>query len=122
MPGLIMLSGRVGTCRRSYRICQNIRQAGGRQRLPQRALPDWMWIPPRGGLTIWARLPGGMDSGAFAHEALRQGVALVPGRLLSVSDQTISFTRLAFSLPPERLAAATASLAARGAPKIGHRS
>jgi DNA-binding transcriptional MocR family regulator len=76
-------------------------------------LPGWTWIPPGGGLTIWARLPGGMDSGAFAQEALRRGVALVPGRLLSVSDQTSSFTRLAFVLPPERLAAAAAALAAR---------
>jgi DNA-binding transcriptional MocR family regulator len=76
-------------------------------------LPDWTWIPPRGGMTIWARLPGGLDSGAFAQEALRRGVAFVPGRLLSVSDQTSSFARLAFILPPERLVAAAAALAAR---------
>jgi DNA-binding transcriptional MocR family regulator len=75
-------------------------------------LPDWTWVPPRGGLTIWARLPDGTDSGAFAQEALRRGVALVPGRLLSVSDQTSSFARLAFVLSSERLAAATAALAA----------
>src|SRR5690349_17607263 len=29
-------------------------------------LPDWDWAPPSGGLTIWARLPGGSTSGGAA--------------------------------------------------------
>jgi DNA-binding transcriptional MocR family regulator len=75
-------------------------------------LPGWTWETPCGGLTIWARLPGGLDSGKFAQEALRQGVALVPGRLLSIRDRANSFVRLAFTLPPDQLSAATAALAA----------
>jgi len=75
------------------------------------ALPGWTWAPPCGGLTIWARLPAGLDSGAFAQAALRRGVALVPGRLLGVADGAASHVRLAFTLPPERLSAAIAALA-----------
>jgi DNA-binding transcriptional MocR family regulator len=76
------------------------------------ALPGWTWTPPAGGLTIWARLPGGLDSGAFTQAALRRGVALVPGRLLSAGDGDggKSHLRLAFTLPPERVAAAIATL------------
>ena len=47
------------------------------------SLPGWTWPEPDGGLCVWARLPGQADSSAFAQAALRQGVALVPGRLLS---------------------------------------
>jgi DNA-binding transcriptional MocR family regulator len=75
-------------------------------------LPGWTWEAPGGGLTIWARLPGGADSGAFAQDALRRGVALVPGHLLSICDQASSFVRLAFVLAPDRLTAAAASLGA----------
>ena len=53
------------------------------------ALPGWTWPEPDGGLTLWVRLPGTgtgpADSGAFAQAALRHGVAVVPGRLLSAS-------------------------------------
>jgi DNA-binding transcriptional MocR family regulator len=74
-------------------------------------LPGWEWAAPSGGLTIWARLPGGADSGAFAQAALRQGVAVVPGRLLSAGGGGSSHVRLAFTHQPERLAAAVATLA-----------
>jgi DNA-binding transcriptional MocR family regulator len=74
------------------------------------ALPDWAWTQPSGGLTIWARLPGGLDSGAFAQAALRHGVGVVPGRLLSAADGARSHLRLAFVLPPDRLASAVATL------------
>ncbi len=74
------------------------------------ALPGWTWTPPSGGLTIWARLPGGLDSDAFAQAALRRGVALVPGRLLSAADGGRAHLRLAFTRPPEDLTAAIATL------------
>jgi DNA-binding transcriptional MocR family regulator len=78
-------------------------------------LPSWTWTTPDGGLTIWARLPGGHpDSGAFAQAALRQGVAVVPGRLLSAGDATEAarHVRLAFTQPPDVLATAIKALAA----------
>ena len=75
-------------------------------------LPSWTWTPPAGGLTIWARLPGDADSSAFAQAALRRGVAVIPGRLLSVSARRSPWLRLAFVRPPTELAAAVQALAA----------
>ena len=75
-------------------------------------LPGWQWTPPAGGVTIWARLPGDADSSAFAQAALRRGVAVIPGRLLSVSGRRSPWLRLAFVRPPSELAAAMQTLAA----------
>ncbi|HTU74028.1 MAG TPA: PLP-dependent aminotransferase family protein [Trebonia sp.] len=78
-------------------------------------LPDWQWTPPDGGLTIWARLPDscGPDATAFAQAALRRGVAVVPGRLLSATadSDAARHVRLAFTEPPETLTAAIKTLA-----------
>ena len=75
-------------------------------------LPEWTWPEPDGGLTLWVRLRG--DSGAFAQAALRHGVAVVPGRLLSASAGAASgegggageYLRLAFTQPQDVLARA----------------
>jgi DNA-binding transcriptional MocR family regulator len=75
-------------------------------------LPGWTWTPPAGGLTIWGRLPDDADSGAFAQAALRHGVAVIPGRLLSVGADRSSWLRLAFTRPPDELTAAVTALAA----------
>jgi DNA-binding transcriptional MocR family regulator len=81
------------------------------------SLPSWTWAVPSGGLTIWARLPDGagtVDSSAFAQAALRRGVAIVPGRLLSTgggSDGGRSHVRLAFTQSPELLREAATALA-----------
>lgn len=85
------------------------------------SLPDWTWPEPDGGLCLWVRLPGDADSSAFAQAALRHGVAVVPGRLLSASNGGASnggagFVRLAFTQPPDVLRAAVRSLAAIPAP------
>jgi DNA-binding transcriptional MocR family regulator len=83
-------------------------------------LPDWTWPVPRGGLTIWAQLPAldhagrEQNSGAFAQAALRHGVAMVPGRLLSATGGRIrsgEYLRLAFTQPPAVLTGAVAELA-----------
>jgi DNA-binding transcriptional MocR family regulator len=79
------------------------------------ALPGWTWPEPRGGLTLWVRAGG--DTSALAQAALRQGVAVVPGRLLSASGDTGGageYLRLAFTQPPDVLAR-SASLLARAA-------
>lgn len=77
-----------------------------------RYLPGWQWAPPDGGLSVWARLPPGTDSGAFAQAALRHGVAVVPGRLLSAAggEAASAHVRLAFTQPPEMLQMAVATL------------
>jgi DNA-binding transcriptional MocR family regulator len=92
------------------------------------ALPEWAWPEPDGGLTLWVRLPrpGGpsqADSGAFAQAALRHGVAVVPGRLLSASaggasgsggdtSQASEYLLLAFTQAPDVLARSAVALAA----------
>jgi len=83
---------------------------------PRASLPGWTWAEPDGGLCLWARLPGEADSGAFAQAALRYGVAVVPGRLLSASAGASSFVRLAFTQPPDVLRSAVRTLAAIPAP------
>jgi DNA-binding transcriptional MocR family regulator len=80
------------------------------------SLPGWTWPEPDGGLCLWARLPGGADSSAFAQAALRQGVAVVPGRLLSAGTQANGYVRLAFTQPPDVLRTAARKLAAIGGP------
>jgi DNA-binding transcriptional MocR family regulator len=76
------------------------------------SLPGWTWPEPDGGLSLWVRLPGDADSGAFAQAALRRGVAVVPGRLLSAGSQANGHLRLAFAQPPDVLRAAVRALAA----------
>jgi DNA-binding transcriptional MocR family regulator len=93
------------------------------------ALPEWTWPEPDGGLTLWVRLPRlakPADSSAFAQAALRHGVAVVPGRLLSAnagpasgtagasregSGQASEYLRLAFTQPPDVLARSAVALA-----------
>jgi DNA-binding transcriptional MocR family regulator len=84
------------------------------------ALPGWTWPEPDGGLTLWVRLPGPGDSGAFAQAALRHGVAVVPGRLLSAGSGGASsggtghgneHLRLAFTQAPDVLARSARALA-----------
>jgi DNA-binding transcriptional MocR family regulator len=53
-------------------------------------LPGWSWPEPDGGLTLWVRVPVRGDSSAFAQAALRRGVAVVPGRLLSATGERAS--------------------------------
>jgi DNA-binding transcriptional MocR family regulator len=80
------------------------------------SLPGWTWPEPDGGLCLWARLPDDADSSAFAQAALRHGVAVVPGRLLSASTEASSYVRLAFIQPPDVLRSAVRRLAAIPAP------
>ena len=76
------------------------------------SLPGWTWPEPDGGLSLWVALPGDADSGAFAQAALRRGVAVVPGRLLSAGAQENGHVRLAFAQPPGVLRTAVGRLAA----------
>jgi DNA-binding transcriptional MocR family regulator len=87
-------------------------------------LPEWTWPEPDGGLTLWVRLPQPADSGAFAQAALRHGVAVVPGRLLSAnasregSGQASEYLRLAFTQPPDVLARSAVALARASATRL----
>ncbi len=79
----------------------------------QANLPRWRRPAPDGGLTSWVRLPEHADGGVFAQAALRQGVAVVPGRLLSASANRSAdgHIRLASTRSPGTLRNAAIALA-----------
>lgn len=58
-------------------------------------LPDWYWRRPKGGLSIWARLPAG-SSAELAQVAGRRGVLITPGPLMSPTGRFDEFIRLPF--------------------------
>ncbi len=75
------------------------------------ALPDWTWIEPDGGLSVWVRLPGPL-AGSFAQVALRHGVAVATADALSVTEAHTDRIRLSFAGPPDDLREGVARLAA----------
>ena len=65
-------------------------------------LPDWKWERPRGGLSLWVRLPRG-SAEEFAPIALRHGVAILPGPVFSPSNGCAEYLRLPFCLEPDAI-------------------
>lgn len=80
-------------------------------RLLRRALPDWRFAVPAGGLFLWVELPSG-DAHEFAQVALRRGVVIAPGTVFSPEGQYERFMRLPFLAEPEVLEAGVAGLRA----------
>jgi DNA-binding transcriptional MocR family regulator len=67
-----------------------------------RLLPEWTWRRPRGGLSLWVRLPRG-NAAEFAGVALRHGVSVLPGPTCSPSNGCAEFLRLPFVLEPPKI-------------------
>lgn len=65
-------------------------------------LPDWQWTAPRGGLSMWIRLPGA-DAVAFSRLAGQYGVVVRPGHLASPDGGFRDHIRIAFGATPDRL-------------------
>jgi DNA-binding transcriptional MocR family regulator len=63
-------------------------------------LPAWTFEPPRGGHSLWLRLPEG-NAEAFAQTALKHGVTVIPGPLLSPTRDWGDHLRLQFLQPPQ---------------------
>lgn len=70
----------------------------------------WEWQRPPGGQSLWVRLPGA-DAAAFAQLAIRHGVSIIPGPLLSPNGAGADRFRLPFVADPEELEAAVGLLA-----------
>jgi len=70
--------------------------------LLRRHLPDWKFRVPSGGVFLWVKLPGG-DAREFAQVALRHGVAVLPGPVMSATETQARFLRLPFLGTPEVL-------------------
>ena len=73
-------------------------------------VPDWTWRPPRGGASLWVRIPTGSVTN-FAHVAARHGVAILPGTAFSPGCLTDDHTRLPYALPRPTMAAGVQRLA-----------
>ena len=74
-------------------------------------LPDWEWVAPEGGLSIWVRLPDA-DAVQFSRLAARHGVIVRPGPLASPDGGFRDHIRIAYGADPERLGEAVDRLAA----------
>jgi DNA-binding transcriptional MocR family regulator len=65
------------------------------------------FVPPQGGLFVWAQLTGAggraTDSAAFAKQAIEQGVAFVPGAPFFCANPDPSWLRLSFATAGEDL-------------------
>jgi DNA-binding transcriptional MocR family regulator len=74
-------------------------------------LPDWSWTEPRGGLSLWVRLPG-TDAVAFSRLAATLGVVVRPGPLASPDGGFRDHIRIAYGSEPDRLVDGVERLAA----------
>ncbi|MFD9945658.1 PLP-dependent aminotransferase family protein [Nonomuraea sp. NPDC059023] len=77
-------------------------------------LPEWSFTVPRGGGTLWIRLPRG-NAIAFAEAAATHGLRLAPGPWFGLEGTLESYVRLPFTQPPAVLAEAARMLAAADA-------
>lgn len=97
-------------------VAKRSRQAGAERRsvlmsaLAQR-LPEWTWTEPKGGLSLWVRLPGA-DAVAFSRLAATLGVVVRPGPLASPDGGFRDHIRIAYGSEPDRLVDGVERLAA----------
>jgi DNA-binding transcriptional MocR family regulator len=61
-------------------------------------VPNWRWTRPKGGRSLWIRLPHG-DGHDFARLALSHGVALSAGTTLSFDGSFEPYVRVQFVQP-----------------------
>ncbi|MGK5684551.1 PLP-dependent aminotransferase family protein [Actinoplanes sp. URMC 104] len=73
-------------------------------------LPEWSFVLPRGGVSLWAELDGPISS-ALARAAEDVGVRLAPGPRFGLDGTLERFLRLPFALPPEELTEAVRRIA-----------
>lgn len=63
-------------------------------------LTDWTFVPPRGGLSVWATLPERSSATAFVQHAGRRGVLLASGRQFCSADADCPNIRIPYTAPP----------------------
>lgn len=78
----------------------------------ERYLPQGTeWTRPEGGMSLWVRLPEGVDTEALLPRAEREGVTYLPGRHFAVTQPEPNALRLSFGgLPPAVIDAGVAVL------------
>jgi DNA-binding transcriptional MocR family regulator len=73
-------------------------------------LPEWRFVVPSGGVTLWAELDGPISS-ALARAAEDVGVRLAPGPRFGLDGTLERFIRLPFTLAPDDLTEAVRRIA-----------
>ncbi|MCY1138716.1 PLP-dependent aminotransferase family protein [Actinoplanes sp. Pm04-4] len=73
-------------------------------------LPEWRFVLPPGGATIWAELDGPISS-ALARAAEDVGVRLAPGPRFGLDGTLERYLRLPFALPSDQLTEAVRRIA-----------
>jgi DNA-binding transcriptional MocR family regulator len=82
------------------------------------ALPDTVpagaeWSDPDGGMFVWLRLPGSVDTADLLRKALDHNVAFVPGAPFFATNSDTATMRLSFTTnPPEEIVEGMSRLAA----------
>lgn len=91
--------------------------------LLREALPTWQWRRPQGGPSLWVKLPSG-TAAAFAQVAMRYGVEVIPGDVMSPDGDHADHLRFPYTEEPpileeivRRLAEAWRAYAPADAPR-----
>ncbi|RRO20767.1 PLP-dependent aminotransferase family protein [Saccharopolyspora rhizosphaerae] len=87
------LDARLRVLRETYRPRRDAMLDGLRTTAP----PGSTWTEPEGGMFVWVRLPGDVDTGERLHDALRHDVAFVPGAAFQVGEPDRATMRLSFT-------------------------
>jgi 2-aminoadipate transaminase len=73
--------------------------------LPTTVPEGTTWTEPDGGMFVWLRLPGSVDSAEILKEALKHNVAFVPGAPFYATTPDDATFRMSFTTnPPEEIA------------------
>ena len=72
-----------------------------RERLLETGLT--LWNEPRGGMFLWARLPGLLNAVEVSRAAMRLGVVLAPGDLFSIGQRAGSYLRFNVAQSPPKV-------------------
>jgi DNA-binding transcriptional MocR family regulator len=76
----------------------------------QRHIPAWTPMIPRGGASLWLRLPQGQSATGFVELASREGIDLLAGPIFSTRNAMDDHIRLTYALDREIVADAVARL------------
>ncbi|MGY1855040.1 aminotransferase-like domain-containing protein [Modestobacter sp. SYSU DS0290] len=96
------------TLRRAYRQRRDAMVAA----LPVTVPDGSTWSEPDGGMFVWVRLPGGVDTAELLPQALAADVAFVPGASFYAGTPDRSTLRLSFTThTPDRIAEGMTRLA-----------
>ncbi len=91
-----IVASQIPKVTRVYRKKRDVMLEAMEGSLPKQA----KWNEPKGGLFLWVKMPRGFDTDAALDDAVKAGVAYVPGSLF-FSHPVHNYIRLNYSLPTE---------------------